>query len=127
MHGPCSPAFGRDHADGERERNSWDLQGKVAKVLQSGYWVAAKECSDASHAETANGQHEETAKQQDEPWRSLGMCTHEIRVRAEDGPGNQRSDDRAGNHGRSLLEQKRDDHTGNQPGEYMKLGVEGQD
>jgi hypothetical protein len=75
MDGSSSPAFGRDHSNCKRECNGGDLQREVAKVLQSRYWVAAKEGSDASDTETTNGQNEETAKQQDEPWRPFGVCS----------------------------------------------------
>ena len=55
MDGLSSPAFGRDHSNCKRECNGGDLQCEVAKVLQSLYWVAAKEGSDASYTETTNG------------------------------------------------------------------------
>jgi hypothetical protein len=127
MNGSFAPAFRRNHSNCKRECNGGDLQREVAKVLQSRYWVVAKESCNASHTETTNGQNEETAKHQDEAWRPFGVCSDDVGVGVEYGPGNQRSDDRTGSDRGSLLNEERDDHTGDQPGEHTKLGVEGQD
>jgi hypothetical protein len=86
MNGSFAPAFRRNHSNCKRECNGGDLQREVAKVMQSRYWVAAKESCNASHTETTNGQNEETAKHQDESWRPFGVCSDDVGVGAEYAP-----------------------------------------